>query len=157
MAKPLQTPPPSSSIARLVDLDAAARAVADPTSTARRPAEQPLPPQQVQHTLNTARHDRPCLNREFVLTPSADAAFERLLALYRRSTRTRLTASHVFRAVLKGIAHHLDTLEIEAERLGPLRLPSNARGRDQHREHFEARIADAFVRGMVSSRTDDSA
>ena len=92
--------------------------------------------------------DRPCLNREFVLTRTADDAFARLVELYRRSTGARLTASHVLRVILKGVAHRLDTLELEARRLGPLRLPSNARGRDHQREQFESRIADAFLRGM---------
>lgn len=52
---------------------------------------------------------------------------------------------------MKGVAHCMEYLEKEARRIGPLKLPSNARGRASERERFEARIADAFVAGIRSA------
>lgn len=153
MPKPLRHPPPSSSIARLLDLDAAARAVAAPLSTepptvsVRPEAMASLPRQPALPDCG----ETPRTKRELVLTPSADETFSRLVELYRRSTETKLTSSHVARAILKGIAHCMDFLEREARRMKPLKLPSNARGRQLERERFEARIADAFVAGIRSA------
>lgn len=159
MPKQLRQPPPSSSVARLLDLDAAARAVRASDARQSPPAvghdERSLAaapdPTLVQRT-----HERPHLNREVVLTPSADETFSRLVEMYRRATGTRLTSSHVVRAVLKGVAHCLEHLEREARRLGPLKLPANARGRELERERFEARLADAFIAGVRASSAFDA-
>jgi hypothetical protein len=96
------------------------------------------------------------IKREFVLTPSTDATFTRVVELYRRTTGARMTSSHVARAILKGVAHCMDHIEREARRIGPLKLPSNARGRELERERFEAKIADAFVAGIRASSVFDS-
>lgn len=144
MAKALREPPPSSSVARLLDLQAASRAVARPEdlltpspATAHRPETEPAIPGEV-----------PTIKREFVLTPSTDQTFSQLVDLYRRTTGTKLSSSHVARAVLRGIAHCMDNLEREARRIGQLRLPGNARGREGQREQFEQRLAEAFVAGV---------
>lgn len=148
MPRPLRQPQPSSSVARLLDVHAAARAVSpsaaspQPGSVQRGPAPAPWP-------------ERPTTDREVQLTPSADRSLSRLVELYRRSTGTRLTTSHVARALLKGIDHCMDTLEREAGRLGPMRLPSNARGSELARERFEARIADAFLAGIRAAAAFD--
>jgi len=92
--------------------------------------------------------ESPQRKRELVLTLTADATLTGLVELYRRVTGTRLTTSHLVRAMLKGVAHCMHHLEKEAKRLGPQRLPSNARGRELDRERFEARIADAFIAGI---------
>ncbi len=160
MAKPLREPPPSSSVARLLDLDAAARAVA----TLPRTAESPRPPATMAQTSASAHPaqapvtpngERPHIKRELVFTPSSDDAFTHLVELYRKATGSRLTSSHVARAVMKGVAHCMDYLEKEARRIGPLRLPCNARGRELDRERFEARIADAFIAGIRSAPAMD--
>lgn len=167
MPKLLREPPPSSSVAHLFDVGAAARAVATPVITpAPAPsAVEPLtsvrtkvsePPPVVQATARLTTGEQPTIKRELVLTPSADATFTRLVDLYRRSTGTRLTSSHVARAVFKGIEHCMDTLEREARRLGPQKLPGNARGREIDRERFEARIADAFVAGVRAASAFES-
>jgi hypothetical protein len=149
MPKPLREPPPSSSVARLLDKDAAARAVATPRPTV-------VPQAQATESVTvtfpapaTAPSGEPAnLKREFVFSPSTDQTFTRLVDLYRRSTGTRLSSSHVLRAVLKGVAHSMDSLEREARRIGPLKLPGNARGREGERERFEEKIAEAFVAGI---------
>lgn len=171
MAKPLREPPPTSSVARLLDIEAATRALAptqppvtQPTEPANRdaPAERPPPPRQAE-TL-PAHHTPPVnlpsaaptgepanIKRELVLSPSTEAAFSRLVELYRRSTGTRLSSSHVARAMLKGVAACMASLEREAEAIGRLRLPGNARGREGERERFEDRIAESFVNGVRSA------
>lgn len=153
MPKMLKEPPPTSSIARLLDFNAAARAVALPPSAPISVAREPVTPEnqsapQVRADNAVPTGERPRLNRQLVLTPSADETLSRLVDLYRRATDSKLTSSHVTRAVLRGIAHCMDHLEREARRIGPLKLPSNARGRELERERFEARIADAFVAGI---------
>jgi hypothetical protein len=50
----------------------------------------------------------------------------------------------------------MDTLEREAKRLGPQKLPSNARGKELERERFEAIIADAFIAGIRAAAAFDS-
>jgi hypothetical protein len=49
----------------------------------------------------------------------------------------------------------MDFLEREARQMQPLKLPSNARGRQLERERFEARIADAFIAGIRSAPAID--
>jgi hypothetical protein len=160
MAKPLREPPPSSSVARLLDVEAAARALApaepinrdapvSPPLAPKReevppiPAAQALPVQRIAPTGEPAN-----IKRELVLSPSTDETFSKLVELYRRSTGTRLSSSHVARAILKGVAACLPALEREAETIGRLRLPGNARGREGERERFEERIAEAFTNGV---------
>lgn len=158
MAKPLRTLPPSSSIARLLDVNAAARAVAAPVVTremAEAPATQQEEPVEIPRVAATAAVALPHIKREFVFTPASEATFSQLVEIYRRSTGTKLTASHVARALMKGVAHCIEYLEKEARRIGPLKLPSNARGRELERERFEARIADAFITGIRSAPAID--
>lgn len=160
MAKPLRTLPPSSSIARLFDLDAAARAVAAAVvtreTTDSQPAQQPEPVLSARISASPAPAiATPHIKREFVFTPASEATFSQLVEIYRRSTGTKLTASHVARALMKGVAHCMEYLEKEAKRIGPLKLPSNARGKEFERDRFEARIADAFITGIRSAPAID--
>lgn len=173
MAKPLREPPPSSSVARLLDVEAASRALApaqptpaQPVEPANRdaPANVPYIPPPQQREPPPARHvptptaspppatgEPANIKRELVLSPSTEEAFSRLVELYRRSTGTRLSSSHVARAMLKGVAACMASLEREAEAIGRLRLPGNARGREGERERFEDQIAEAFVNGVRSA------
>lgn len=98
--------------------------------------------------LQTAAEAAPPIKRELLLTPATDTVFERLLEAYRRGTGTRLTASQMMRAVLRGVEHCFEEVEREALAIGRMPLPSNAKGRELDRERFEARIADAFVAGV---------
>src|SRR6516162_6214973 len=143
MAKPLRQPTPSSAVARLFDMGAAARAIAamnspDPVSTPQ-VALVPTPAPSAQSAN---------LKREFIFTQSAEDTFSELVSLYQRATGTKLTGSHVARAMLKGVAHCMESLEREAKYIGRLKLPSNARGKEADREQFEERIAMAFIAGI---------
>lgn len=159
MAKSLRTEPPSSSIARLLDLNAAARAVAAPAvfqevgevpSQQKEPVEIPRSAGKPSPAA-TSQH----IKRELQFTPASEATFSQLVEIYRRATGTKLTASHVARALMKGVAHCMEYLEKEARQIGQLKLPSNARGRELERERFEARIADAFITGIRSAPAID--
>lgn len=152
MPKPLRTPQPTSSVARLLDLDSAARAVArrQPTIESGEPSTSNVRQFPVE-CAGIATGETPNIKRELVLTRSADETLTRLVEHYRRVTRTRLTTSHVVRAMLKSVAHRFEQLESEGNTIGLLKLPSNARGKELERERFEARIADAFASGMHSS------
>jgi len=148
MAKPIQERPPSSVVARLLDTAAAARAIQprgfiehtrpdsrnSPDGT---PAMNPITP-------GTPRH----VKREITLTPQANETLDTLVELCRRATGTRLSTSHVLRAVLVSIMHSMPFLDYEMMKVGPLKLPGNSPDRQSEREHFESRLAQALLAGI---------
>ncbi len=91
------------------------------------------------------------VKREFVLTPEADATLDRLVELYRRATRTRLSSSHVIRSMLLACRQAMDAFFSELSAMQPMKLPSNAQGRDAERNRFESALADAFRNAMRRS------
>jgi hypothetical protein len=145
MAKPLSRPQPSSTVARLFDGSAAARALAVPDVPA---PEHPDATPQVQSAPSLVSIDAPTCNRNLLLTKCTAQTLDRLVTLYRSATGTRLTTSHVMRALLLGVEHAFDSLEREARGVAKTKLPSNARERIREREEFERRLAAAFVTGM---------
>lgn len=136
MAKALQTPRPTSSLARLLDAPSVNNAIAPVVgpgphvAPAARPADAPLPRRPA--TLAT-------IKREFVLSPDADAAFTALLDELRRNTGARLTASHAIRALMRAIQPGVAILRQLPRR--PLRLPSNAPAFEAERARFESDLA----------------
>jgi hypothetical protein len=198
MPKPIREQVPSSSIAKLFDVQAAALAVQSPaavdvpsgddggsaerhTSRINASSEDSADPRHTHHRRvrssalsaaivtesvasrqHVASHSegtrgsaqshndafRPSLAREFKLTPGTDATVEWLVDLFREQTRTRLTASHVARALLKAVHHAKPEIERAAKQLQRLKLPSKSREAELERERFEARIADVIVAGM---------
>src|SRR4051794_8945312 len=100
MPKPLRQAPPSSSVAHLFDMQAAARAVATAPAETRSVAEpaheprtdnlprtiEPMSPPAIQ--ARAVWGERPIVKRELVLTASTDEALTQLVELYRRSTGT---------------------------------------------------------------------
>lgn len=140
MARTLTQLPPSSTVARLLDAEAAARATSGAGITVDKagagPVAGPLPSRE------------PAIKRELTLNQAENETLERVIEMYRRATGARLSASHVARSMLRGVAHCLPSLQHEASRIGRLKLPSNARGREHDRELFENRIARAFVAGV---------
>lgn len=158
MAKPLHEPLPSSSIARLLDRTAAARATAPPSSVplAFHPAAPSTRPDDVPQPLARVDETPACTKREFTLCSHTDDVFSQLADIYRRTTRTRLSNSHVMRALLRGVAHCLDGLELEAHKqLVPQKLPSNARGRQEERARFEERLARVLIAGIRATSSDE--
>jgi len=51
------------------------------------------------------------------------------------------------RIVLRGVAHGLSAIEREANLIGSLKLPSNAKGRKAERDRFENTLASSFIAG----------
>lgn len=156
MARPLRETPPTSAVARLLDVGAAARAV---SSTAALAPESPnaLSPA----VTPIAAETRPLgpntlIKREFVLTPATDRAMTTLIDSLRLATGARVSASHVLRALLLAVEHAQGCIESESRHVGRLRLPSNARGRDAERAEFERRIAAVLAAGMRAAAAFDS-
>jgi hypothetical protein len=140
MPRSLSQPPPSSTVARLLDSQAAARATRAVSDASLFTSSAP------------ERRERE-IKRELTLSRATDQTFAQLIELYRRATGTRLSASHLARAMLIGIAPYLPTFEREAARLGLLKLPSNAAGHELERHRFEEQIGRAFVAGIRAAPT----
>src|SRR5689334_18285996 len=167
MPKTLREAPPSSSIARLLDPVAASRALSPVDSDPMRMSKFPIltmnGPAQISNGHNASAtqsepaHHQPAVGeasivkRELVLTERAEQTLMRLLEVYRRATGSRLSASHLARAMLRGVAACMDAVERESQHIGRLRLPSNARGREHQREQFEDILAEAFINGIRSA------
>ena len=171
MPRTLRGPQPSSAVATLLEADegalldvhAAARAIAPAGSIsavlAAKETDVAALSEQRDHTSTPAtphagmraKGESPTIKRELTLTPTADEAFTRLVETFRKTTGTRLTSSHAARALLNGMVQCFPAIEREARRLGRLKLPSNARGREAEREHFERQIARALVAGIRAS------
>ncbi|MFO0838336.1 MAG: hypothetical protein U1D55_07380 [Phycisphaerae bacterium] len=153
MVRTLQEPAPTSSVARLLDTNAAERAVQALQPTA--------------HISGRAGEQRTCteptqsvcpkpIKREISLTPVADAALERLLHIFRQATGARLTASHVARATFMAMQHAAPEIERVARSIGPTALPSNAPAYEAIRKRFEDRIVQAIVAGMRAAAPPDA-
>lgn len=155
MARSLISPPPSSTVARLLDASAAARAIGLTQATTANVPESPGSPAP-QAPEGPAKFAATVIKRELTLSAASDDTFEQLIELYRRATGARLSASQLTRAMLRGLAHCLPSLQREAQRIGRLKLPSNARGREQQRELFEDRIARAFIAGIRAAAAFES-
>ncbi len=140
MAKSLNKPVPSSSLARLLDESAVTRAVSKRESldgNVRSVERGPEPPL-------SARY----VKREFVLTEELDTAVTELTGLVRRCTGARITHSHIARALFAAAAHCKPAMERELVETGKLKLPSNAKGNTGARERFEGILASAILAAM---------
>lgn len=158
MAKTLRDTTPTSSVARLLDRDAANRALQPHAAGAAWPA----PSDSISTESRAGDYDVSRIKREFTLTPETEDTFAGVLAMFQRTTRCRLTASQLFRAILRAAAWSMPSLTYEAHQLGPQRMPGN--GRDAHalRQAFEQRLAAAFAAGIRPAvappvRADESA
>lgn len=146
MARALKNEPPTSSVGRLLDREAVARALHPPFESSR-----PQSCSDGRPSMTQARNrESAVLKREFVLTSEAEETLSQLVQTYRQATRTRLSNSHMIRALLRGVAHGMSEIQREAELLGALKLPSNAKGREREREWFEDALASSFVSAMRS-------
>src|SRR6516225_4742791 len=133
MAKPLTQEQPTSAVARLLEPGVGRAALTGAPEALRR--EEPVP-----------TGETPTIKREFILTPQADETLKHLVDLFSRATGTQVTNSHLLRAALKALAEAMPAIERGASELGPLKRPSNARGREAERERYEEAIARAISR-----------
>ena len=161
MAKALRDPIPTSSIARLFNTEAANRAVAVPEPVTSQPVELVAVADVVGvhrgPSVDPRQDELPLqVKREFIFSVSTDAAFTDVVDLFRRSTGTRLSSSHIARALCTGLARCMPSIEREARRLGRLKLPSNAKGREGVRDRFEDLLAAAIVNGIRATAAYES-
>lgn len=148
MARPLRENPPTSSITRLLDAAAATRALGIPASTL---PVQALHQPEASCPSTTAPFAGPLrrkTTRELHLCPESDAALEALIQTLRGATGTRLSASHVARALLRAAAHCLVDIQTAAAELQPQPLPSNAAGYEHERERFEEQLKATMLAGL---------
>jgi hypothetical protein len=141
VARTLSREPPSSTVARLLNADVAARAINRPSGDSRQESgsgfESAQPERQRRH-----------LKREFILSRGADQALACLVNVFRESTGARVTNSHVIRALLLVLGQIIDRVKDEAEQIGPTPLPSNGRSFEHERRQFEAQLVAAFERSL---------
>ena len=149
MARPLDRIAPTSSIARLLDRSSVAGAFEPvPTQPPPRPSVPKHPPKR--------RPPSTLVKRELVLSRDADRQFQSLIDACRHSTRTRLTASHVARALMRAVEHAMPTIHQALEQLGPQKLPSNAPSFEEERTRFESQLARAIGEGLSMSAVADT-
>lgn len=156
MARPLRELPPTSAVARLLDVGAATRATASAAVSAPESTNVQSPPVTRVQSDSCRVEGNALIKREFVLTPVTERVLTTLIDSIREATGARVSASHVLRALLLAVEHAQGTIDSEARRVGPLRLPSNARGRNAERAEFERRIAAALAAGMRAAAAFDS-
>lgn len=156
MAKPLTKPQPTSSVANLLDAEAAKAALA-PVGASRKIAgdieSRTWHTQQDvvahgQQDPDRSSVETPHVRRQFILTDTADFTLKHLVGVYERATRSGLTNSHFLRAVLKALEHATPHLEEAAERIGKLKRPKNDHANEAQREEFERQIAASIIAGM---------
>ncbi len=146
MPKTIERPVPSSSVARLFDHRAAARAIAEPKALAM-PASETVPTEPIVDTSApaTPMSQPKLVKRELVLTLETDEALNCLVSALRQATGTRLNASHVVRAMLRVVANVIPRIAGQANCPIPLRLPPKARGQEAQRDAFEQQLADLIA------------
>ena len=163
MAKMLSTNPPTSSLARLLDSSAAGGAVG-PIVPPPASGGQLVPP--LEHAaapvasepatsrapVRSSSRDLPTIKRELVLSPLAEATFAELVDVLRRTTGTKLTASHAFRSLMRALRPAVTTLAGRTDSVR-LRLPSNALGYETERETFEDALCRLLVSAIYSSNS----
>jgi Arc/MetJ-type ribon-helix-helix transcriptional regulator len=154
MPKAIERPIPTSSVARLFDHSAAARAIAEPkaaTLSVANPVTAPalIPSPQVEPSAGSRQSV--LVKRELVLTPEVDETLNRLVLALRQSTGTRLNASHVVRALLRAMGTMAPAIASQANRLRSLRLPPKARGQEAQREAFERQLADLIAAAIKAN------
>lgn len=147
MAKPLSTAMVNP-LSRLLDPAAAMRAVVPP-----QPSTMPEQRQSVlsQSQSGTRAAVPSFVKRECVLTRPTDEALTRLTEVIRRTTGARVSASHAVRCLLLVLGPIWPRLEDELRALGPMRLPSNAKGNEHARDALERTLASALRRATASA------
>jgi hypothetical protein len=174
MARKLERLQPSSSIANVLDLDAACAAIGKPSrhqlvvtaaaplleavtsgedsSLARFPAgAAQVPPSVTPSAAPTGEF--PQVMRQIKLTPTADATLQSVIEAYSRATGLELTRSEFMRALILALGHTRQLHEREARGIGRLRRPKNEARLFHKRDELERSIARAFIAAMRGAAT----
>ncbi len=149
MPRPPTSRPPSSAIARYLDGHAALRGMAQAPAPPEQRSVVPLAPSGTR-LLVSPTGERANIKRELVLTRSADETLTALVTLFRHATGSKLTHSHVARALLRLLSQRMHSLQIHATTLPRLALPSNARGHEAQRDQFEQILTTALAAALAN-------
>lgn len=141
MPRTLSKPPPSSSVARLLNAESVSRAL-QPLASASPPVGAASP------STSTATHRPPLVKREFVLNAAAATTLDAVVDRLRAGTGTRLNASHALRSLLLTLNPRLASLEALAASLRPWKLPPNGESHSGERAAFEQRLAEILRRSV---------
>jgi hypothetical protein len=140
MAKALTTPPPSSSVARLLDSTAATRAIAGrpalPNDINTLDAERTFTRTSVPRDVPRGVH-----KRELSLCPETDATLETLVHRLRSGTGARVTPSQVVRAMLRAFDPVAGLIDRHAAANGPWRMPATSRDARRARDEFDVLLS----------------
>jgi hypothetical protein len=142
MPKPLKYPPPLSAVRRFLNQDGISRALTKVESGEEASAEP---------TELDSQSLRP-VKREFVLTPETAQILDNLVDSLRRMTSTRVSGSHVLRALLLAAEPGVASIGSELEREQPWRLPANGARFAPERAAFERRLGAALIKALLPSR-----
>src|SRR5262245_58093529 len=167
MAKRLERLQPSSSIANVLDLDAARAAIGEPSRhqlvvtaidpgaehDGQEPSPAPVPSGAAQAQSSVAptaapTGEFPRVMRQIKLTPTADATLQAVIDAYSRATGLELTRSEFVRALILALGHTSGLHEREARGIGRLRRPKNEARLFHKRDELERSIARAFIAAM---------
>jgi hypothetical protein len=149
MGKALTTPPPSSSVARLLDSTATTRAIAVRPSFSNDTTQ--LNAERTFTRISVPRDVPRSLKRELSLCPESDTTLETLVHRLRSGTGARVTPSQVVRAMLRAFGPVADLVDRHAAANGPWRMPATSRDARGSREEFDARLA-AVLREVLRGR-----
>jgi hypothetical protein len=152
MAKTLNRPIPTSSVATLLDLGIGAQVIARPQQiqppSLAGPAPAPIRHPELPQPQVLPTGEIPDVSRQFMLTASTDRTLKRLIAGYSDTTGLDVKHSEMLRAILLAVENAMPHLLRAAQEIGPLRRPKNDRGKESQREEMERRIAHAVAIGM---------
>lgn len=145
MPRALSRPPPTSSVARLLDADSVSRALkpVPPPDVAAAPCGAP----------EQAESSATSIKREFVLTDDTAAILDVMVERLRNGTKTRLSASHAVRSLLWTVRPCLTLLDAVVAGSRPWKLPPNGGLHHVERVVYEQRIADAIATALRRNAT----
>lgn len=138
MPRTLIRPPPTSSIARLLDAESVSRALKPVPQIEHEPVPAEAP-NRAESSVSAS------VKREFVLTSDTAAILDAMVGRLRTGTKTRLSASHAIRSLLWTVRPCLALLDDVLAGSRPWKLPPNGGLYHAERVAYEQRIADAIA------------
>ena len=145
MPRALSRPPPTSSVARLLDADSVSRAL-QPVPTTEAAAGPHGAPERAESSVTS-------IKREFVLTDDTAAILDAMVERLRIGTKTRLSASHAVRSLLLAVRPCLALFDAVVAGSRPWKLPPNGGSHYAERIAYEQRIADAIAEVLRRNST----
>lgn len=162
MAKALTKPQPTSSVNRFLkdtDFNAALGPIDEPEFKPTHEETAPATPPRISSSAAQVipapapirmplRQPQRTETLEVIMSPDLSELVNTLRSMIHSSTGANLSKSQLMRSLLRAVKLNMRGIGREAERLGPLRRPSNNPGFEEERELFEDTCAQVFSRGM---------